>query len=283
MNNFRFPRHINRTIVILALIVTAVLVTGVYAAVTGVYAAYQISRPVALADEPTLQTRLYGEQADVHKGVDFSAGVGFGDSVYAVADGKVVQEVHNRPDNCHPNNEDPEERCPAWGNYVLIQHDKRHYDRTEGKMAYVYSLYLHLRQNQVFVAAGDNVDQGDLIAQADNTGNSSGNHLHLQIIVHPEQDRTIEPYTLQSEERSRNPELWLDPYPGTGTVVGKVTYSSGTPAGGLLVYGLQKQPGWGYGSNLTYNDPKLNPDDILVENWATTDVLPDTYDSHLDK
>ncbi|MFQ5796862.1 MAG: M23 family metallopeptidase, partial [Candidatus Bipolaricaulia bacterium] len=173
------------------------------------------------------QESLYGEGDAVYKGVDFSAGVDFGDSVYAVADGRGVDVQDQRPNNCHPT-EPGRPRCPVWGNYVLIQHDERHYDRTEGQMAYVYSLNLHLQQNHVFVAEGQNVNQGDLIAQADNTGNSYGDHLHLQIMLHPEANREIEPLnTLESETRSRNPEPWLNPYPNTATAIGKVTDADG--------------------------------------------------------
>jgi murein DD-endopeptidase MepM/ murein hydrolase activator NlpD len=254
---------------------------------TAVYAAYRINRPVGLGDEPILQTYLYGEGAAVHKGVDFSAGVDFGDSVYAVASGRVVQIEEGRIDGCHPLPEPPP-NCLAWGNYVLIQHNDRHYDRVSGQMAYVYSLYLHLRQNNVVVAEGQNVDAGTLIGQADNTGNSDGHHVHLQIIIHPQSDREIEPVnTLESETRSRNPELWLTPYNGnTGTVVGKVTYNNGNPYPGITVYGalsghnpngLAKDPAWNYGTSLTYVSAVLKPDDILVENWGTTDVTPGRY------
>ena len=241
------------------------------------HAAYRIARPVAQVDEPINQGYLYGRGVAVHKGVDWSA-ADLGDAIYAVASGTVVQVQEDHPNNCHPSLPPPN-WCPAWGNYVLIQHDKYHYDRTEGQqLAYVYSLSLHLRNGNVFVDENDHVNAGQLIAHADNTGNSTGDHLHLQVVVHPYAQREIEPVnTLESEFRSRNPELWLDPYPGTGTVVGKVTNFDGTPAGGLYVLNLEKQAGWGYQSSYTYNDPALNPDDILVENWATTDVLPGDY------
>ena len=114
MNQLRLSRH-TRIIVFLTVIVLAT-------SVTVAYAAYRINRPVALGDEPILQTRLYGEQADVHQGVDFSAGVDFGDSVYAVAAGRVVQVEAGRANNCHPW-EPPPLNCPDWGNYVLIQHN----------------------------------------------------------------------------------------------------------------------------------------------------------------
>jgi hypothetical protein len=51
---------------------------------------------------------------------------------------------------------------------------------------------------------------------------------------------------------------------------------------GLKVYGLGKDPSWGYGSSETYTyTATLPPDDILVENWATTDVTPGNHHVHL--
>jgi murein DD-endopeptidase MepM/ murein hydrolase activator NlpD len=270
MNHLRFSGRIIQVFGILLIMVLTV-------SIEGSNAAYQVDRPVALGDEPIYQDYLYGEGSAVHKGVDFSSNVETGDTVYAVADGEVIQIEEDRKNGCHPWLEG-EDFCETWGNFVLIQHDDdaRHYDRTEDQMSYVYSLYLHLSEDSVIVHEEELVEQGEPIAQADNTGNSTGPHLHLQIILHPEADMEIEPYnTLQSEVRSRNPELWLDPYPGTGTVVGKVMGTDGYPVSGIKVLGIGKDPDWYYGSSLTYtNTASLNPDDILVENWATTDVTP---------
>lgn len=232
-------------------------------------AAYRIGRPVGAADEPINQYYLYGEGTAVHKGLDWSW-AGWGDNIYAVANGTVMQVVENRADNCHP------PACAAWGNYVLIQHDEQHFDRASGQMGFVYSLYLHIRQNGVFVNQGDAVVAGQNIAQADNTGNSTGNHLHLQIVVHPQPNRTIEPYTLESEARSRNPELWLSHYPvNSGTAIGLVTDTNGNPVSDKYIYGMQKSAG-GYGWNQTYV-AGVNGDDIFNENFGTTDVTPGQY------
>ena len=206
-----------------------------------------------------------------HKGIDFPYLTGT--HVYAVANGTVVDIASNYQNG---------ERASLWGNFVLIRHDQRHYDRTTGQWAYVYSMYLHLSQWSVRVAETAHVNAGDWIADSDDTGSGSGGqHFHLQIVVNSQPDRTLEPSTLESETRSRNPELWLNPYNGnTGTVVGKVTNTSGEAVGNRLVCGLQKDEDWEYESNLTYVDARFNPDDILYENWGTTDVTPGTYAIH---
>jgi murein DD-endopeptidase MepM/ murein hydrolase activator NlpD len=242
-------------------------------------AAYRILRPIAIGTYGYInQTNLYGENSWVHKGIDFPAVLDT--SVYAVADGVVRQVVEDYEDNCHPWNEPPEEPvCPAFGNFILVRHNQPHYDRMTGQTAYVYALYAHLSRFGANVNVNDPISAGQDIGDVDNTGNSYGNHLHLQIMIDPDPNRTITYPLSWSETKSRNPELWLTPYNGTtGTVVGKVTNTNGDPVGGRYICGLQKQPSWGYGWNVTYNDPSLNPDDILVENWGTTDVTPGTYE-----
>ena len=267
MNQFTFSCRARRAALLLAAI--ALVVTAAH-----IYAAYQTTRPIVEGVWGYIrQDYLYGEGA-VHKGVDFPAALDT--DVIAIADGVVQQVEEGIPDECAP----PNPLCPnqSFGNFILVRHTRQHYDRTTGQMAYVYSLYAHLSQFGAFVNPGNNVVAGQVIGDVDDTGNSTGNHLHLQIMIDTNANRTVTYPLSWTESNSRNPELWLRPYNGnTSTVVGKVTNVDGDPVGGLFVYGLQKQAAWGYGSNLTYNSTALKPDDILVENWATTDVTPGTY------
>jgi hypothetical protein len=65
MNRLRLNRHVARAILLLAALVLLL-------SVPGSYAAYRINRPVALADEPILQTYLHGEvndEGNVHSGI----------------------------------------------------------------------------------------------------------------------------------------------------------------------------------------------------------------------
>jgi murein DD-endopeptidase MepM/ murein hydrolase activator NlpD len=57
-----------------------------------------------------------------------------------------------------------------WGNAVRIAHQ----DGT-------FSWYFHIKTNRVFVEVGDQVVRGQVIAEANNTGRSSGPHLHYQV------------------------------------------------------------------------------------------------------
>lgn len=92
--------------------------------------------------------------SEFHRGLDMAAGQG--EPIKAIQSGKVVNaEFHS-----------------SWGNYVAIQH--------EGG---VTTLYAH--QSEYVVKVGDEVKQGQIIGYVGSTGNSTGNHLHLEISRDP--------------------------------------------------------------------------------------------------
>lgn len=90
-----------------------------------------------------------------HSGVDFTPG--FGTPIHAIADGVVVA----RP-------------MSGWGSFVVIQHV------VDGQT--VYSGYAHMISG-TNVPVGTIVKRGDVIGRVGDTGESSGAHLHLSIIV----------------------------------------------------------------------------------------------------
>ena len=97
--------------------------------------------------------------------------------------------------------------------------------------------------------------------------------LHFQIAVHPESDRSLD--SLEPGTRSRNPELWLNPLISRATAIGKITDPNGNSVQNKIVCGLSKN-----GQEVpirTYSFPWANPDDLLYENFGTTDVTPGTY------
>ena len=94
----------------------------------------------------------------LHGGLDISDGGVYGQPIYASASGTVT---FSGGDNS------------GYGNYVIIYHGKM----TDGN---AYStLYGHMRS--VATSAGKYVNQGDLIGYVGSTGNSTGNHLHLEV------------------------------------------------------------------------------------------------------
>ena len=92
----------------------------------------------------------------LHAGTDFAAPAGT--PIYAAASG-YVQVVGWS--------------SGGYGNYVIIYHGKMSDGNT------YTTLYGHMRS--VATTAGKYVNQGDLIGYVGSTGNSTGNHLHLEV------------------------------------------------------------------------------------------------------
>lgn len=92
----------------------------------------------------------------LHAGIDFAAAKGT--PIYAAASGYVQVAGWS---------------TGGYGNYVIIYHGKM----SDGNS---YStLYAHM--NAIATTAGTYVSQGDLIGYVGTTGNSTGNHLHLEV------------------------------------------------------------------------------------------------------
>ncbi len=86
-----------------------------------------------------------------HKAFDIAAHKGT--SILAAADGKVITAKYSS----------------SYGNYVVILHSDGY-----------STLYAHA--SKLLVSVGDRVKQGDVIALVGTTGQSTGNHLHFEII-----------------------------------------------------------------------------------------------------
>jgi murein DD-endopeptidase MepM/ murein hydrolase activator NlpD len=88
---------------------------------------------------------------DYHKGVDI--GIAAGTEIHAGFDGIVVTASYDG----------------GYGNYVVIENE----DGVQAKYAHCQTLS---------VSAGQTVAQGDVIATVGSTGNSTGAHLHLEVV-----------------------------------------------------------------------------------------------------
>ena len=107
-----------------------------------------------IGDYPVTQT--FQEHVDQHKagyngGIDW--GMPTGTAIYAAAPGKIVKAG---PD------------ASGYGEHVRIDHGG-------GYM----TIYAHLEM--AVVSAGQEVQAGQMIARSDNTGNSTGPHLHFEL------------------------------------------------------------------------------------------------------
>lgn len=98
----------------------------------------------------------------------------YGQPVLAVGAAKVVAAVDRYPDQRLPPNMIPVSVAAANGNHVILKLAKG-----------VFAFYAHLRPGSVRVDRGDRVRKGQVIGKLGNSGNSSGPHLHFQLMNRP--------------------------------------------------------------------------------------------------
>lgn len=113
---------------------------------------------------------VHGDPTDVHNFVDYGA------KVYAVADGTVVAVLDDLPDQVPGTLPDPATITiqTVDGNHVILAIGHG-----------LYAFYAHLQKGSVTVHPGDHVKAGEVIGLLGNTGNTSGPHLHFQIMDSP--------------------------------------------------------------------------------------------------
>jgi murein DD-endopeptidase MepM/ murein hydrolase activator NlpD len=181
---------------------------------------------------------------DPHHGVDFPNKAGT--SVLAVGDGQVVVAG------------DDKLALYGWvtsfyGNLVVIEHHLPGFGQP------VYTLYGHL--SKLNVQVGQTVQAGDKIGEVGSTGIAIGSHLHLEVRI-----------TSNTYKSTRNPEPWLIPLPGTGTLAGRVVDRQGNPVHTTvtLQYIVNDEIFPVYPIE-TYPRESLNGDDLLQENFAAGD------------
>lgn len=112
---------------------------------------------------------------------------GYGEKIYAVADGKVVDCFNEFPENPPGfRSRLPEEKWNKFkekygfvagvaGNYVILQHSGDE-----------YSFYAHMIPGSLTVKQGDFVNQGQVIGLVGNSGNSDAPHLHFHLMNGPD-------------------------------------------------------------------------------------------------
>ena len=128
----------------------AVVATGVNTSSQKVNLGLSLIRPVS----GTVTSRFGARWGRSHKGLDIGAPKGT--PIKAAASGTVTVAQYGY--------------SGGYGNYVMISHGNG-----------IQTLYGHC--NSLNVSVGQSVSQGQVIAYVGNTGNSYGNHLHLEIRV----------------------------------------------------------------------------------------------------
>ena len=154
---------------------------------------------------------------------------------------------------------------------VAIRHDRQ----WEGQ--HVFTAYFH--NTALEVRHGQRVRAGDVIARVGNTGRATNDHLHLEVHVTPTADSLA---VINPAERfpphTVNPQLWIEPVPGTGIVAGRVLDAAGQPVPGARIYGLvvpypTETP---FSFAETYRE-RAHPDPAYGEHFAVGDVSPGDY------
>jgi hypothetical protein len=148
-----------------------------------------------------------------------------------------------------------------YGRLGLIQLDRTYHDQP------VYTLYGHLQA--LAVASGQRVERGQQVGLTGMTGIAIGPHVHVEVRVgQPGYDQVY------------NPDLWLEPIPGLGTIAGQVVTPDGRAWHGARLHLYRFENG---GSRLfrildTYaEDPGLRPDFGFAENFVFANIPAGAY------
>jgi murein DD-endopeptidase MepM/ murein hydrolase activator NlpD len=191
-------------------------------------------------------TYRYGDtngHFETHHGVEF--GNATGTPIVAVAAGTIYYAGDDLSQvfGSHPD---------FYGNLVVVQLAQPWRGHT------VYALYGHM--DTVQVQAGQAVTTGDVLGTVGETGVAYGPHLHLEVRLDKPQDYWS----------TTNPELWLTPATGDGTLIVRVVnerkqYLPGVRIDMRCADGAKRYL-------MTYWDPGVKPDPTYGENAAMTDI-----------
>jgi murein DD-endopeptidase MepM/ murein hydrolase activator NlpD len=220
------------------------------------------ARPVSDSANPYIdQTYRYGSTMggnfQQHQGVEFNNPSGT--VVKAIGSGTVV---HAGP-------------AEQGALTVAIRHDAT-LTTPQGRF-FVFSAYYH--NSRLLVTAGTRVTRGQPIALVGHTGRATNDHLHLEVHAAPvDSVRLIVDPAERYPPYTTNPELWIEPLPGTGVVAGQVWNAVGQPVPQARVYGLVKpEPQETPFSFAETYGARAHPDPAYGEHFAVSDVPPGEY------
>ena len=219
---------------------------------------YWLERPIA-ADKNDSVARFYpyASRGDgtypVHHGVEFVNPSGT--QILAVAAGEIMVAGNDYRQVWGA-------RTGFYGQVVI----ERLHKTLNGRPVYV--LYAHLAT--IEVQPGQQVDTGDPIGRVGMTGVAEGPHLHFEVR-----------YGENSYHSTVNPELWLLPHDGTGTLAGKVVSADGAPIpeAQVLIYRIDNLNVPLRALN-TYPAREVNPDPAWGEGFATGGLSAGEYVVH---
>lgn len=216
---------------------------------------YWLQRPVAAGgvvwtDKHYPYGSTRGGELRPHHGVEFN--VPYDTEILAAAAGTVrvagpdSDEVHGPHTN-------------FYGNLVVIEHDFQYAGQP------LFTLYGHL--NDVHVSVGQQVAAQEVLGLSGATGVADGPHMHFEVRL-----------GANSYESTRNPLLWLFPFPQRGTIAGRVVWPDGSLASEAPV-SLNRIDGTSpYYATTTYTGNSVNADEHWQENFVLDDVVTGYYE-----
>ncbi|MCA9973024.1 MAG: peptidoglycan DD-metalloendopeptidase family protein [Anaerolineales bacterium] len=149
-----------------------------------------------------------------------------------------------------------------YGNTVIIRHDWQ----WQGED--VYTLYAHTLE--LFVQPGDVVQAGQLLAGVGNSGQVSGPHLHFEVRVGS-----------NNYADTRNPNLWLAPFEGYGTLAGRFVDKNGRLISDATIRVIPITVAGPRRVQRTYH-PSILSDPVWRENFVVGDLPAGEYTLRLE-
>jgi murein DD-endopeptidase MepM/ murein hydrolase activator NlpD len=190
-------------------------------------------------------------QLQVHHGIDLANPTGT--RIIAVADGVVYYAGSDVATTFGPINS-------YYGNLVVIEHPGVQAENGQT----VYTLYGHM--DSTIVQAGQSIKRGEPIGYVGGTGVAMGPHLHFEV-------RVGDPTSFGA---TRNPELWIYPYQGFGTLAGRITDAAGNV---LYEAPIQVRSSEMRRTVVSYaQSDTLNPDPTVNENFVLGDLPAGYYE-----
>ncbi len=159
---------------------------------------------------------------------------------------------------------------------VAIRHDDPLF-LIGGEQRVVFSVYYH--NVGLDAAVGDRVRTRQQIARVGNSGRATNDHLHLEVHASPmDSVRTIVDPAVRFPPYATNPELWIEPLPGTGAIAGRVIDATGAAVPQARIYGITKplprETPFAFAE--TYG-PRNAPSPMYGEHFAISDVPAGTH------
>lgn len=211
---------------------------------------YWMIRPVAAGAVSDSVARFYpyGSRQDgsypVHHGVEFVNPMGT--PVLAVADGEIVMAGGDQLRVVGA-------RDDFYGQVIVLRLNRTLHGEA------VYALYGHL--SEIDVSVGQRVSTGQALGKVGMSGYAEGPHLHFEVRV-----------GANSYERTVNPELWLQPLAGRGTLAGMLLDNAGVLASEEVRLVITAANGSARYEVYTYPAREVNPDPAFLESWCLGDL-----------